>query len=187
MYRHSDPVSASLSPKDSSSIGGEELLSRLDKSVPRLTDDEVAAIISYLDRVKPCQIYQTTSNQLYRSQDLRLGVKRDCVEQLLDAISAIIPGLGRSTNAAAEHFDLETQEAAFSFIKSDVRIETSLRYPHAWIQLQGVRRTFYHHQLYAAFWLLKEERGYRRGAILADLMGLGKVRSETPHLIQIYD
>ncbi|EXJ56615.1 hypothetical protein A1O7_06959 [Cladophialophora yegresii CBS 114405] len=99
----------------------------------------------------------------FRLKDLQIGDPRP--EPLWDA---------QGSNNALEHFDETTQELAFRFIKSDARIEQKLRRPLAWIQLDGVRRTFYAYQVYLAFLMLVEERGSRRGMIVADEQGLGK-------------
>lgn len=106
--------------------------------------------------------------QTFRSKDLNIGVRN-----YRQPLSNTAYAAARTT--PAEHFDLETQREAFEFVQSDVEVEKALDGPHAWIELLGVRgRKFYHYQIYGAFWLLKEERGFRRGAIEADLMGLGK-------------
>lgn len=80
----------------------------------------------------------------------------------------------RTRKVLAEHMDPQIQQDAFEFIGSDVRVELQLQKPVRWIRVRGVGRVLYHFQLYAAFWLLVEERGPRRGTIQADMMGLGK-------------
>jgi hypothetical protein len=162
---------------DTTSTRGEELLARSNKTQPPLTDLETTAISSYLDRLEPSKVCLFGTDKVYQSKDIGIGVKKDRAAQFQKALSlsASRHNDNKHVNLAAEHFDLQTQKEAFQFIKSDARIETNLKYPRAWIRLRGIQRTFYHYQLYGAFWLLKEERGHRRGAILADLMGLGKV------------
>lgn len=165
-----------------SNFGGEKLLANLHKMTRPLSDAEATAIASYLDFHEPSKVYRSGTEDLYRSKDLGLGVKKDRELQFLTAPSATRGSDdeddGQGHHAPAEHFDLEIQKTAFEFVKSDARIEIRLQYPRPWIRLQGIRRTFYHFQLYGAFWMIKEERGHRRGMIEADLMGLGKVSDE---------
>lgn len=116
----------------------------------------------------------SVQNPTWSSQDLGIGQQQDrFFDPLIDDDSP------SSANAArkivAEHFDQDTQADAFRFIGSDDRIERRLSQPLRWIALAGIGRTFYHFQLYGAFWLLCQERGPRRGTIQADMMGLGKV------------
>ncbi|ETI26604.1 hypothetical protein G647_10418 [Cladophialophora carrionii CBS 160.54] len=91
-----------------------------------------------------------------------------------DAETVLCKGTRDEYVSAELGFDPKLQEQAFRFVKSDHRIEQSLRRTHAWIRIAGVGLSFFPHQLYGAFWLLVYERGPRRGAMLADSMGLGK-------------
>ena len=157
-----------------------------------LLPDELSTIAAFLDSQWPQQVCYVGTDRPYVSKDLGIGsvVKLkptiNVVNPLVGDVGSTNPvaiNLGESlpvdTNTCAEQFDAATQQEAFEFIKCDSRIELLLRHPRPWIKVQGVRRTFYHFQLYAAFWMLREERGFRRGAIEADLMGLGKVGSRS--------
>jgi hypothetical protein len=130
----------------------------------RLTEEEIDVIVRFLDGENAAVVNHKGTKTPYISTDLELGTLRN-----------LSSPQGPGDHAALEHFDLEFQEQAFRFVKSDHRIEQGLRHNRAWIPIQGVTRRLYHHQLYAAFWLLVHERGPRRGAFLADSMGLGKV------------
>ena len=156
-------------------LSGEALLANLHRDLTPLTDEEVSAIVRHLDRDDPRIVYCEGSYQPYMSKNLNLGVKKERTAQFQATLA------GRPfPNAAAEHFDLRIQRLAFEFVKSDVRIEIMLKHPRNWIRISGIDRAFFHYQLYAAFWLLLQERGDRRGTIEADLMGLGKVSTYNP-------
>lgn len=76
-----------------------------------------------------------------------------------------------------EHFDRKVLSHAFEFVKANLESEMQKSAPEEGVkvQIQGLGRKFYQHQLGAAFWLLVRERSQCRGGILADKMGLGKV------------
>lgn len=143
---------------------GRRLLEALPDRESPLTDEEVEAVVSHLDGDTTQVVRQSGSEKPYVSYDLNIGALRSGFNHA-----------PADKNAMAEQFDQVIQAQAFAFIKSDVRIEMRLKKTQNWIRIAGVKRPFYHHQLYAAFWLVSQERGARRGAIEADLMGLGKV------------
>jgi hypothetical protein len=154
---------------------GGQLLADLHKYVQPLQDAKIAAIVTYLELHGPHRTPRSQTDGDYHLKTLDIGEERNALHERLREEFARSREEG-DTGAAAEHFDLDTQRDAFDFIKSDVRIEIKLQRPQPWIRLLGIQdRTFYHYQLYGAFWMLREERGARRGVFLADMMGLGKV------------
>lgn len=158
----------------SSTNKGKNLLDTLSQRRTPLTNQEVDAIVHYIEHDTTQTVQQAGSNALYQSTDLHIGQSR------------LNGNFAQDGNAAVEQFDPAIQEMAFSFVKSDLRIEQRLRRTHNWIRIRGISRPFYHHQLYAAFWLLSQERGIRRGAIEADLMGLGKVSICIEYFLRLY-
>ncbi|KAL2424154.1 hypothetical protein ABEF95_003171 [Exophiala dermatitidis] len=136
-------------------------------SFAELTDPQIQQVALSIasTTTTPSEILYTDTNLPYKAQDLNVGeVKR-------------VPGppLSDLGTLAAEQFNLITQDAAFRIVKLDHRIEAALPQAQPWIPIQGIDRTFYHYQLYAAWWLLSQEHeSARRGAIEGDLMGLGK-------------
>ncbi|KIW14405.1 hypothetical protein PV08_07187 [Exophiala spinifera] len=129
-----------------------------------LTDAEVSLIIDHLNqKEEPSQVLVKNTNRPYCSQPLHIGEQVRLIEEP-DAVPM-----------AAEQFDLETQEAAFRLVKSDSRIERGIRHAQPWIRIDGITRSLYHYQLYVMYWLLREEHeSARQGALVNDLMGLGK-------------
>lgn len=90
------------------------------------------------------------------------------------------PGQG---NALVEHHDLNIQKAAFEFFLLDDRVERELvgdlDCVTNWVSIPGIGRGFFFYQVVAAFIAVMRERGTRRGAILTDEIGLGKVSFPT--------
>ncbi|KIW62943.1 hypothetical protein, variant [Phialophora macrospora] len=140
-----------------------QLLARMPTAPVPLCDHEIDLVVRYLDELGAGRVCDKDTGRPYVSQELNIGEKR------------VLPTpVGVGEHAALEHFDLGLQEEAFRFVRSDHRVEQRLRHALPWIEIKGVKRRFFHHQLYGAFYLLVSERGPRRGALLADSMGLGK-------------
>ncbi|OAP60180.1 hypothetical protein AYL99_05182 [Fonsecaea erecta] len=146
---------------------GRHLLSNLRELPKPLTTLQVDQIAQYLDEAADSG---PSSSVNFKSKDLMIGQRRQVPAQPSLDESAWDPREGSSL----ERFDLEIQQAAFEFVRSDVRIETRIKRPQAWIQVAGVQRRLHHYQLYAAFVAIKDGTGHRRGLIEADRMGLGK-------------
>lgn len=146
-----------------------------------LTTDEVEGIARRIaaDTSINCPL-PSTHNASWSSKDLGIGEVR--TPPIIKAPQPSGHNDGQSSRKVqAEQFDAEVQRDALEFVGSDVRVELALEKPLRWIRVRGLGRTFYHFQIYAAFWLLIADRGVRRGTILADMMGLGKV-GEVPSL-----
>lgn len=141
-------------------------------SAQPLTDLEIDKVTKEITAdARLQQPLSSAHNPTWRSKDLGLGY-------LQTRPTAVVPGAeGKDDRykVLAEHFDEDIQRDACEFIGSDIRVEQGLTRPLRWLVVAGLERTFYHYQIYAAFWLLIEERGPRRGTVLADMMGLGKV------------
>ena len=151
---------------------GEGLLKRLSSLPKPLTDDQVAHITRHLDSFATTESCRTPDGRTFISKDLRIGTRRTLNEEESTSQNSA----DSSTRMPpTERFDLQTQRDAFEFVRSDARIEIELKHSRAWIQIGGMHRKVFHYQLYAAFLMLKEERGPRRGIVEGDRMGLGKV------------
>jgi hypothetical protein len=151
-------------------LSGLELLAIVPTLQRQLTTDEVEAVASALNQNTVDEVKCKDTDRPYLSQDLYIGSERNDSHETTD-----------HQTPAMEQFDVTTQEEAFRLIKSDHRIEQQLVHSQAWIKFDGVERSFYHYQIYAAYWLIRTERiTARRGSIEADLMGLGKVSWSAP-------
>lgn len=143
----------------------------------RLTDAQVQLLITNIENDRSLdEPLSATDASGWSSKDLGIGqdqVRPD--ETITTSTSGDVDQSDITWKIKNEHFDKAIQDQAFEFIGSDARIEVGLKRPLRWIKIASIGRTFYHFQLYAAFWLLLEERGIRRGTIHADMMGLGKV------------
>lgn len=152
------------------------------QSIP-LTEDQIDQVVANIERDphygRPLHSDQDAA---WSSKDLKIGVQQD---RHFDPVTHKDTDQNSrpERKIIAEHFDVGIQEDAFRFLGSDARIEKRLLEPLRWISLPGITRTFYHFQVYGAFWLLCQERGVRRGSIQADMMGLGKVRRP---LVQLF-
>lgn len=142
------------------------IISSMRRTGARLTESEIDIVVQALDVEDSEGVHCEGTTEEYISTEFEIGEER---------VLPCVRGLG--DHAALEQFDLDFQQLAFQFVKSDHRIEQRLHHSRAWISILGVDLLFFPHQLYAAMWLLVHERGPRRGAILADKMGLGKVRT----------
>ncbi|KAJ4523713.1 hypothetical protein HRR83_000360 [Exophiala dermatitidis] len=150
----------------------QKLLKSLATRVDPLSDAEVTAIVEHHElnpTLNPKHVPP------HPSKDFQVGTKRQSPATMAadSSTDTIVNQLDRE-NTAVEHFDPELQRAAFQFIKSDVRIELQSKFIMPWIKIPGIQRSFYAFQVYGAFYMLSQERGVRRGLVLADLMGLGK-------------
>lgn len=171
-----------LQPYESTSFtattgDGHELLEQLHHLSKPLPTDQIDAIVYYLQHTKLGAEVLSTDDTPFESKDIGLGEEN--VSRSRSGRRPTSQSHDEST-LAAEHFDQTMQSAAFEFVLSDHRIELKLDQARPWIRIGGIGRGFYHYQLYAAFWLLVNERGVRRGALLADSMGLGKVGGVPP-------
>ncbi|OAP60172.1 hypothetical protein AYL99_05174 [Fonsecaea erecta] len=160
---------------EGSRVSAATLLSRMQRERHTLTDMEVDIIAAHLDAGEPETLQDDSTAGEYVSAEFAFGEER-----------SMAPVTGVGEHAALEQFDPTLQEQAFRFVKSDHRIERRLRRSRAWVSVAGVALRFFPHQLYAAFWLLVYERGPRRGAILADSMGLGKTTTAYLYIILNY-
>jgi len=152
---------------------GGQILSELANRAQPLSDEEVGVVVAYLNTAWRSRS-QNGLHEAYRSRDLNLGHKVELPQKAAQRLEEM-KFLESGFHTACEQFDPHIQQAAFDFVKSDVRIELGLICAQPWIRIKGIKRTFYPFQLYGAFYLLHMERGPRRGMLEADSMGLGKV------------
>lgn len=148
---------------------GEVLLRDMPNSASLPSETDINQIVQYLDTTKISNVLDN-SGVPFVSKDLKIGGARLWLQRGPEGGSR-----PQDTRLAAEHFDRETKTLAHQFVRYDARIEQRTRFPHNYIKIKGIRRQFFSFQLYAAVWMLLQVRGHRRGFILADYMGLGKV------------
>lgn len=152
---------------------GHRLIEELFNRQEPLTQSQIDRVVQFLDNSEPPSVQQSDSQERFKSKVLKLPGER----YQLEPAKTNHDDASSSERPTIEHFDLEMQKDAFAFVRSDHRIEMQLEKPRPWIKIKGLKRKFYAYQLYAAFYMLVNERGARRGVIEADRMGLGKVSS----------